>query len=191
MIRIHYSDRCDLFNIPPDGLEQLDVGCGVYPTGDVNCDLYLNDVGHRVNYTYSPSELPAKAVKNFVLADAQHLPFKDNAFSEVNSDHLIEHVPDPFLMLRELVRVCSDKLVVKCPHRYGDRVYWWHDPADTLHCNFFSKKWFRHALVALKRVCYGKVSYTKFQPVPHALFPLVHLPLEITVEIRKKVNATA
>ena len=165
---------------------KLDVGCGSYPEGDVNCDLYMEDVGHRVNYTYSPSQLLTKNMRNFVLADAQHLPFKDNAFTEVCSDHLIEHVPKPFQMLRELVRVCSEKAVVKCPHRYGDRVFFWHNPADTLHCNFFSKKWFFTALTALQNECYGRVAYTKFQAVPHALFPLIHLPLEITVEIRKK-----
>ena len=47
-----------------------------------------------------PLDLP-----NFLICDAQHLPFKDGAFDESNCTHVLEHLEDPRQAFRELKRV--------------------------------------------------------------------------------------
>jgi len=66
----------------------LDVGCGERPRGDVNCDIELR-----------------KNVENFVLCNAEYLPFKDNSFDIVISFYVIEHVPNIYKFLYELHRI--------------------------------------------------------------------------------------
>ena len=63
----------------------LDVGCGSFPSGNVNCDLYIKDVGHRWQ---DGTEINYKRIGNFVLCDVQHLPFRANIFSSVYSSHV-------------------------------------------------------------------------------------------------------
>jgi SAM-dependent methyltransferase len=72
----------------------LDVGCGggVYatvPRGDVNVSL----------------DWPSRKIMNFVYADAQNLPFRDQSFSHVFAYNLLEHVPDPSRCIAEMMRV--------------------------------------------------------------------------------------
>ena len=101
----------------------LDVGCGLKPCGDVNCDLFTINVN-------------MKSVSNFVLCSAMNLPFTDQSFETVFSSHVIEHVPDPFLMFKELLRVSSKELLIRCPHKEGSGA---HVPG---HVSFFDFDWF-------------------------------------------------
>ena len=74
---------------------KLAVGCGgnpEYPNAtlrDVNLDIRIPNVD----------------VKNFVLADAVHLPFRRKAFEEVYGAHIIEHLDDPEAFIIECTRV--------------------------------------------------------------------------------------
>jgi ubiquinone/menaquinone biosynthesis C-methylase UbiE len=43
---------------------------------------------------------------DYVQADAQQLPFADEAFDIVISCEMIEHVPDPLAAVRQMARVC-------------------------------------------------------------------------------------
>lgn len=54
-----------------------------------------------------------------VLCDGQHLPFRSNSFSTVYSSHVVEHVDDPVLMVRELLRVARDHVTIKTPHLFS------------------------------------------------------------------------
>jgi ubiquinone/menaquinone biosynthesis C-methylase UbiE len=85
-------------------LLRLDVGCGHVPRGDVNVDLFVEATGHRVDKT---RPLDIRNIPNFVKADACHLPFRDNVFDEVISYHTIEHVLNPVLMIKEMIRTCK------------------------------------------------------------------------------------
>jgi len=102
---------------------RLDVGCGANPTGDVNVDLYVGFSPHTGDQLdpatfqkINPSE-----ISNFVRAEGCHLPFRHDAFEEVYSSHLIEHIRSPLGFLRELVRVTKPMgtLHVRCPHRFA------------------------------------------------------------------------
>jgi hypothetical protein len=73
----------------------LDVGCSARPKGDVNIGFLrggLNpQTGERIQGEFmSPQK--AQKTKNFLLADAAHLPFKDESFNVTFSGHAIEHI---------------------------------------------------------------------------------------------------
>lgn len=112
----------------------LDIGCGEVPRGDVNVDLNIDSSIHR------GSKLNVKKIPNFVLADAQHLPFKSACFEKVRSSHVIEHVPNPMLMLQEMTRVSSRYVLVRCPHRFNLKIR-----RNESHRNKFGCGWFKQA----------------------------------------------
>ena len=77
----------------------LDVGCGANPKGDVNVDLYPNNK-QQCKQSYNPKE-----IKNFIVADAENLPFRPDSFEEVYVIHVCEHLLNPFKGLHEFKRV--------------------------------------------------------------------------------------
>ncbi|MFA5365941.1 MAG: class I SAM-dependent methyltransferase, partial [Candidatus Bathyarchaeia archaeon] len=99
----------------------LDVGCGTagLAKGDVNVDFFREGRNVQVGEQLVGEMCVPKLIKNFVVADACHLPFRDGCFSLVYSSHVIEHVVDPVLMFKEMLRVSCRKVVVRCPHRKG------------------------------------------------------------------------
>jgi len=93
---------------------RLDVGCGRKWRGDVNMDLHVQPTIHDLSRT----TLPVHEIPNFIVADAHHLPFKDEAFSEVVCFHLLEHVKHPYKVLEEIHRVMEKggSLIVEVPN---------------------------------------------------------------------------
>ena len=75
----------------------LDVGCGLIGKGDVNCDLHIIDDENDRNQKSSGIKLHSKMIPNFVLADANFLPFKDN------------YVGVPVLSLEKICKITSEK----------------------------------------------------------------------------------
>lgn len=100
---------------PGVGLQEkigiLDVGCGAAPKGDVNVDLFPDDLGQcGVHWT-------SKNVPNFILTDAANLPFRDKAFRVLLAFHVLEHISDPLKALREWRRV-ADVVKIRVPSPY-------------------------------------------------------------------------
>jgi len=54
-----------------------------------------------------------------VIADVQHLPFIKSAFEQVFCFHVLEHVENPALALRELIRVASQLVELEVPFWLG------------------------------------------------------------------------
>lgn len=164
----------------------LDVGCGHNPQGHVNVDLYTKATIHRGGDASKDCDLQVRNIPNFVKADATHLPFRSNVFDEVYSHHAIEHVPKPFIMLKEMVRVSSDKIFITCPHRYvGDH------KSQPGHINHFNEGWFEFAISKLG-VRRHKITLSQWRCFPRALarasaagLPLIRLPAEIEITIQK------
>ena len=73
---------------------------------------------------------------DFIVADAQHLPFKEGAFDKVMCTEVMEHVPDDKLSISELYRVAKAgaAMAVSVPRHAPERVFWalsweyWHTP---------------------------------------------------------------
>jgi len=108
---------------------KLDVGCGfsqesifgqkypANPRGDVNVDIGKPEV----------------SIPNFIRASAFHLPFKEEVFEEVYMLHLLEHLEEPAIAVREAYRVLRNggRLTAKTPNKrsrdsYLDPDHKWH-----------------------------------------------------------------
>jgi SAM-dependent methyltransferase len=72
----------------------------------------------------------------FLVADAQHLPFKDGAFDRVLCTEVLEHIPDDHAGIAELGRVAKQgaDIAVSVPRHGPERLFWtlsweyWHTP---------------------------------------------------------------
>jgi len=83
----------------------LDVGCG---SGEKSL-LFLDKVESFVGLDASVTEVEKAKKKGIkaVVGDAQELPFPENSFEVVLAFHLIEHLEDPLMFLRESYRVLT------------------------------------------------------------------------------------
>jgi len=78
-------------------LKVLDVGCGNAPKGDVNLDLFFYGKW-----------------KNFIIAEAHHLPFKNSIFEKVYCKHCLEHFENPLKFFEEAKRVLKNGGTIEC-----------------------------------------------------------------------------
>ena len=88
----------------------LDIGSGhnPHPRADVLLDKDVVPSPERGGLPCLRDSRP------FVLGDAQHLPFKDKSFDLVLACQVAEHVEDPVLFCRELMRV-AHRGYIECP----------------------------------------------------------------------------
>jgi SAM-dependent methyltransferase len=150
-------------------LATLDVGCGGVPRGEVNVD----------------TQRYSKLIRNFVAADCEHLPFKDNVFRVVTCFHVLEHLADPFRGLSELVRVSFWKIIIKCPHSIGeDRL----SRGRNVHLSHFRPRWF-WAAMRLLPCLRPDIRVSRWHGLPCDEFAVVRLPMEITcIAIKKRLK---
>ncbi|PVX24556.1 MAG: hypothetical protein CW691_07245 [Candidatus Bathyarchaeum sp.] len=152
----------------------LDVGCGSFHKGDVNCDLFIKDAGHRLQEGKS---INVKNIKNFVLCDSKFLPFRNSSFDVVYSSHVIEHVPEPVKVLDEMVRVSSSQVELLCPHWLGDKL----GGKNPYHLSKFRVKWF--AAYAKNRQLFCRCRITRYFDTKKGfgIVRLLRIPHEIHV----------
>lgn len=81
----------------------LEVGPGYNPSvrSDVLLEKFIFDKSERRYTDYFPKSQP------FIVGDGCSLPFVDNAFNYIICKHVIEHLSDPSLMLKEFRRVAK------------------------------------------------------------------------------------
>ncbi len=82
--------------------DKLNLGCGEFKKqGYLNVD----------NFSVSEPDL-RHDLNSFPY------PFADDSFSLIEADHLLEHLNDPFMVMKELHRICKDGAMVKLrvPH---------------------------------------------------------------------------
>jgi len=105
----------------PDNKERvLEIGCGLGYLLSLfepsNGDLYGLDI------SLSSLIVAKKMVKaNFVLSDAQILPFKNNSFHKILFADVLEHLADDSEVLKEIYRICkhSSFFVISTPALEG------------------------------------------------------------------------
>ena len=78
------------------GLSNLNIGCGESIKNGVNVDIYI----------------PQNTPSNFVLASAEHLPFKDNSFDTVESSYVIEHLVNPSDFIKRQYAIARGKVII-------------------------------------------------------------------------------
>lgn len=153
-------------------MTSLDVGCGFFPKGDVNIDLFVEPSTHRVETT----ALPIKHIPNFVKADAEHLPFPDNFFDLVYSSHFIEHTPHPERCLDEMVRVTQSKVKLWFPHWLGER-------RTKAHYSRFRVRWF--SSYAQSRGLFIILNISNYKHYPSEFFSIIRVPRENEITLLK------
>jgi SAM-dependent methyltransferase len=144
----------------------LDVGCGTNPRGTINVDCYV------------PNPIPV----NFVLADAEHLPFKDKSVDTVVSFYNIEHLVDPASFFKKAAKIARKKVIMVTDNSewFGDiifrvlgvgRIY------NREHCYKWSKEYMENLLtrLAFKNVNVSLVNMSTSLPVK--ILALVFGPL--------------
>lgn len=157
----------------------LDVGCGAHPRGTVNIDVSTGWNPQTGNQKEHLDFIDPHRIPNFVLASAEHLPFKTAAFEKVVSSQVIEHVHQPYLMLKEMVRVARKHVALDCPHRFG------REAKMPTHKHVFNKQWFLQACQQLGVSCH--ISTTSEALIR---LPIIECPLKrvsrIIVTVKKR-----
>jgi len=102
----------------------LDIGCGASPIGNVNLDLFYRNSPH----THKP--INPRNCQNFVIGDANVLPFRSDSFNTVHAAHLIEHLLIPTNCIDETRRVTRKYAIFKVPNNpplseYHEHLYSW------------------------------------------------------------------
>lgn len=93
------------------GKKVLDIGCGMGFYSE-----YLANKGFDVTAVDTEKQFVPKRSK-FELASAKDLSFEDEAFDTVLLFDVLEHVEDEKRVLREVKRVCRERLICSVPNR--------------------------------------------------------------------------
>lgn len=93
-------------------MSSLDIGAGNNPRGSVNIDK------RRIK------------APNAIKADSHFLPFKSKSFAKVFCFHVLEHVKNPYEVLKEIRRVCYGQAFLKVPSKFHtdrgkEHIYSW------------------------------------------------------------------
>jgi len=155
----------------------LDVGCGIFPKGNVNIDLFLNETKHRVKKQI----INPKLIPNFIKADADNLPIKDNSFEIVCMHHVFEHLKNPKKALFEMLRVCTKEIIIVVPHRFAKKSLFRYKVCEA-HKQIFTQTLLSDWLRSLKLSFEIEV---KYKDLPHNFIPIIKLPHVLKVNIRK------
>lgn len=96
-------------------------------------------IPNAINFDIDPN------TRSDVVGDFNSLPFKKSSFDVIYAFDVIEHSPDPELMISELVRVSKPKgkIIVECLE-FGKHPENW--DVDATHLSFFDKRLFKLSL---------------------------------------------
>jgi SAM-dependent methyltransferase len=164
----------------------LDIGCGINPKGTVNVDLcrYSSQITQDGRIIKTKADL---------ISDACFLPFRAGMFDKVYCHHVIEHVNDPALLMKEIFRVLKvgGEADIWCPHRFGKGA------KKKFHKWYFNSGWFNTVLCFFPCSFTVSISRRTFYRIlsflPHSIASTVWLrfyfffpPNEIHVELKKE-----
>lgn len=128
------------------GERVLDLGCGNgrhtleaarYDVRVVGLDMSADDLrAAKFMYDDLRRKGEAKGRADFIIGDAQNLPFKDGAFDKSVCTEVFEHIPDDRRGIREFLRVTKPgaPVAVSVPNYWPETVFWtlsweyWHTP---------------------------------------------------------------
>jgi SAM-dependent methyltransferase len=124
----------------------LDVGCGNgrhtleaarYPARVVGLDFSRDDLqAARYMFADLKNRGEAKGHVDFIVGDAQNLPFKDGVFDKSICTEVFEHIPDDRRGIAEFQRVTKPgaPVAISVPNYWPETAFWtlsweyWHTP---------------------------------------------------------------
>lgn len=103
----------------------LDVGCGDGSISETiarnapGMQLVAMDIGYRL--TRQAKEGTDKSLTNldYLVADASHLPFRDQAFDFVYALGTLHHVIELGKCVNDIARICKDEMVLVEPNKFS------------------------------------------------------------------------
>ncbi|OYV62953.1 MAG: hypothetical protein B7X03_03670 [Parcubacteria group bacterium 21-58-10] len=117
---VHATQYEGILQYVQPGMKVLDAGCGdgVLSVQMANkgaivtgCDFSEPNIAAAKKYV-SQQKI---ANVEFLVGDAENLPFSDNSFDLVVSSHVLEHLPDFDKGLREIMRVTKKRAIIAIP----------------------------------------------------------------------------
>lgn len=117
----HRTQYESIIRLIPEGSSILDAGCGEGAIGLLLAERGIRSTGTDIsepNIEAARREAEhrgASGLVEFVMGDAEQLPFDDKSFNVVVSSHVLEHLPDFDQGARELVRVARKRIIVALP----------------------------------------------------------------------------
>jgi ubiquinone/menaquinone biosynthesis C-methylase UbiE len=114
-----------------EGASLLDVGCGdglffkILSSINRAGSLYLVGLDIHFNPLWIKIKKHPALTVDFVVGDALHLPFRDEAFDIAFEKDTLHHVEDPLKTLKEMKRVvkCGGKTLIVEANRYNPIMY--------------------------------------------------------------------
>jgi len=96
----------------------LEIGSGHSPKtrSDILCDKFIEDDIQRGGEIVTDRPI--------IAADAQYLPFTDKSFDYIITSHVMEHVENPELFIKELMRV-GYRGHIETPSEIAEMLYGW------------------------------------------------------------------
>ncbi len=124
----------------------LDLGCGEgYGSALLASARLVIGADNSFEVVFHAAQKYSSPNTHFVVCDAQHLPFRRDAFELVVSFEVIEHVVDVRGYLQEVRRVCDEAALFSTPNRRL-RLLPFQKPWNTFHLREYDDRAFGRAL---------------------------------------------
>lgn len=161
-----------LQNIDAANLYGLDAGCG---EGHLLALLHRQGVIGKV----APVDIDMSKLIfarnyypffDYIKGDVQRLEFSDNTFDYILTTEVFEHLPDPYIAMKEIQRVAKKRayLIISVPFepffRWGNVVrgkYWKRGGRTPAHTHFWTQSQFRAFLIEFTNIL-ESCSYSTF-----------------------------
>lgn len=155
--RMTYQQKYVCFDVESSE-NVLDIGSGTdpFPFSTVHLERYLKFSRHR-HTTVEVTSTP------LVVSDVQNLPFSEKVFDFVYCSHVLEHVDNPLLACKEIMRI-GKRGYIETPTLGKDSLFAW---ARDMH------KW--HVVAIDRNLCFFEYSERQLDGVrSHVWRDLIH-----------------
>lgn len=138
-----------------------------------------------------------------IVADAQHMPFKDSSFETIFAGEVIEHLENPQLFISEAKRITKNggRLILTTPNPWcityvlGEYLGVWRTPSDKEYHKFIwdlkiMKRWLKDEGWKIEASGYCGPSHNVLLKILRKVFPKMHIHIFLVAikNLAKELN---